>query len=218
MCKSKLSASEARKALRLLSPMISNARRGKITSVVAGRTNNVCVLLENIYDKGNINAVLRSMEAFGFSNVHQVISAQTSTRKKGSPIRTDAGALQWINVRNWPSTEECVRYLKEEQRYKIACASPDAPTSLTQMDFCQKVVLAFGSEGQGISKSLSDRSDVTFSIPMTGFVQSLNISVSAAITLYSAYSQRVERLVSLFNTYRRGHNETMSIFHDRVCS
>lgn len=185
---------KVQEALRFLAPMISDAKREKIASVVGARTRTVCILLENINDQGNVNAVLRSMEAFGFLDVHQVMSAPP---RKGSRMRTDAGARQWVNVRKWASTEECVRYLKEEQGYKIACAVPDAPLSLTQMDFCQKTALAFGSEGYGISDTLSKLSDVTFSIPMAGFVQSFNISVSVALTLYSAYCQRVQRLVSL---------------------
>ena len=184
------------KTLRLLAPMISEARRGKIASVVATRTKNVCVLLENIQDQGNINAVLRSMEAFGFLNVHKVKSTPSPGKKMPPLMRTDAGALRWIHVRNWSSTEECVQYLKQEQGYKVACASPDAPISLSQIDFCQKIALAFGSEGQGISKTLSDVSDITFSVPMVGFVQSFNVSVSAAITLYAAYSQRIQKLVN----------------------
>ena len=184
---------KVQEALRFLSPLITAARRDKIASVVAARTRNVCILLENINDKGNVNAVLRSMEAFGFLDVHQVISKQP---RKESRMRTDAGARHWVNVRKWATTEECVQYLKEEQGYKIACAVPNAPISLTQMDFCcQKTALAFGSEGHGISDSLSKMSDVTFSIPMVGFVQSFNISVSVALTLYSAYYQRVQRLV-----------------------
>lgn len=180
-------------ALRFLAPMISDARREKIASVVGARTRTVCVLLENINDKGNVNAVLRSMEAFGFLDVHQVISTPP---KKEPRMRTDVGARQWVNIRKWATTTECVQYLKEEQGYKIACAVPNAPFSLTQMDFCQKTALAFGSEAYGISDSLSEVSDITFSIPMVGFVQSFNISVSVALTLYSAYCQRVQRLVS----------------------
>lgn len=185
---------KVQEALRILAPMISDAKREKIASVVGARTRTVSILLESINDKGNVNAVLRSMEAFGFLDVHQVMSAPP---RKGSRMRTDAGARQWVNIRNWATTEECIRYLKEEQGYKIACAVPNAPLSLTQMDFCQKTALAFGSEGYGISDTLSKQSDVTFSIPMVGFVQSFNISVSVALTLYSAYCQRVHRLVSL---------------------
>lgn len=200
MCRTK--ANEVEKAIRLLSPMISEARRGKINSVVAKRTNSVCVLLENINDKGNVNAVLRSMDAFGFFNVHQVISAQTTPTRKERLMRTDSGSRQWINMRQWSSPEECMHYLKEKHGYKIACAAPDAPISIKQLDFCQKVALVFGNEREGISKSLFDRSDTAFSIPMTGFVQSFNISVSVAITLHAAWSQREERLVSLFTKWR----------------
>lgn len=144
------------------------------------------------------------MDAFGFLNVHQVISAQTTPTRKEHLMRTDSGSRHWINMRKWSSPEECVHYLKEKQGYKIACASPDVPISIKQLDFCQKMVLAFGNEVQGISNSLSDISDIAFSIPMTGFVQSFNISVSVAITLYAAYSQRVERLVSFSNCYWAG--------------
>ena len=188
---------KVQEALRFLAPMISDTRRKKIASVVGARTRTVCILLENINDKGNVNAVLRSMEAFGFLDVHQVISTPP---KKESRMRTDVGARQWVSIRKWATTAECVQYLKEEQGHKIACAVPNAPLSLPQMDFCQKTVLAFGSEAYGISDSLSKMSDVTFSIPMVGFVQSFNISVSVALTLYSAYCQRVQRLVSWFSS------------------
>ena len=198
MCRYRMST-RTEKVLSLLSSMVSESRRVKIASVVESRTRNICVLLEDVHDRGNTNAVLRSMEAFGFLDVHQVASANVTLpleRKRQTQMRTDAGARQWINVIRWTSSEECVRYLKEKQGFKIACASPDAPITLSQVDFRQRVALAFGNEAHGISKYLLDESDVTFSIPMVGFVQSFNVSVSIAISLYAAYSQRVLERVS----------------------
>lgn len=190
---------DVQKAIRTLAPLLSEARKNKIATVVASRTNSIAVLLENLADEGNENAVLRSMDALGFQTLHRVRMSDPSYPKgRGGrvPMRTDSGARKWVTIRDWSDVTSCIRHLKHDLGYRIVSACPDAKLPISAVDFSERIVLAFGSESEGLSKKVLGASDVTFSLPMCGFIPSFNVSVSVAITLYHAYSQRVEKLVS----------------------
>ena len=193
---------DVEKAVRILSPMLSESRRQRISNVVANRTSSVAVLLENVWDMGNRNAVMRSMDAFGVHTLHtlthgeekKLTHGEKSHRGKKSEMRTDAGALNWLVRRGWSEVDTCVRQLREAG-YSLASTAPDAEMKLEDIDFTQKVVVAFGNEQTGLSPALLESSDVQFSIPMVGFVESLNLSVSVAVTLHQAHTQRLAKLV-----------------------
>ena len=195
---------EVERSVRALAPLLSEGRRQRIAEVVASRTGSLAVLLENAQDTGNCNAVMRSMDAFGVHKLHTLTyerrKIEKQRRKSGdSEMRTDAGARNWILRRDWTDTEECVHQLKKEG-FAIASTAPGAQISLADVDFSKRLVVAFGNEHTGISRTLLEASDVLFSIPMTGFVQSLNLSVSVALTLHQAHSHRLARLVSSQST------------------
>lgn len=184
-------------ALRKLSPMISESRRAQIASVVAARSESVAILTENVHNEANVSAVLRSMDAFGCLHLHILETIPSNytdpyrnTKKKRFPPRTDAGARNWVDIHYWTHTKECVSHLKDNYGYSLACASPTASTSIADIDFSKKLLVAFGNEGGGISAGLDGLADLKFSLPMCGFVQSFNISVSAALVLYHAYLHR----------------------------
>ncbi len=188
----------AEKAVKTLAPLLSEARMSKIVSVVACRTNTIAVLLENVTDRGNENAIARSMDALGVQNLHSVRGKTVEAQRKKVRFsnRTDSGARNWIMIHSWADVSTCVKYLKTQGGYKIAVAAPDAEISISELDCTQRLVLAFGNENKGVSEELTELSDTAFSLPMCGFVQSYNVSVSAAISLYHAHRQRVEQLVS----------------------
>lgn len=182
-------------ALKKLSPMISEKRKARIASVVASRTNSLAVLLENVHNEANECAVLRSMDALGCLHLHklQTTSSDTHTSKKTRfPPRTDAGARSWVQAHQWYSIRECISHLKDHHGYIVASACPSASTSISNIDFSQKVLVAFGNESNGISDELAEISDLKFALPMCGFVDCYNISVSVALTLYHAYLKRRE--------------------------
>lgn len=196
---------DVEKAVRILAPMLSESRRQRISSVVASRTSSVAVLLENAGDLGNRNAVMRSMDAFGVQTLHTLTHGQEKTSHRGgkgvSWMRTDAGARDWLVRREWSEVDACVRHLKTAG-YSIASSTPDAEMKLEDIDFTQtKMVVAFGNEHNGLSTALLEASDLQFSIPMVGFVESLNLSVSVAVTLHQALSQRIAKLVRAILTY-----------------
>ena len=186
---------ELEKCVKLLAPLLFDARRQKIADVVANRTGSLAVLLENVFDRGNCNAVMRSMDAFGVHKLHTLrhgVEKLEATNKH--QMRTDAGARKWLVTKDWTNMEECVRQLKADG-YKIASTVPDAVMQLVDVDFTQRLVVAFGNENKGVSPALLEASDVHFSVPMCGFVQSLNLSVCVAVTLHQARAQRLAKLV-----------------------
>ena len=186
---------ELEKSVRLLAPLLFDARRQRIADVVANRTGSLAVLLENVSDKGNRNAVMRSMDAFGVYKLHTLRHGleKIDTTDKNQ-MRTDAGARKWLVAKDWTDVAACVRQLRADG-YKMASTVPDATMQLADIDFTQRLVLAFGNEHEGVSPALLEASDIHFSIPMCGFVQSLNVSVCVAVTLHQARSQRLAKLV-----------------------
>lgn len=189
-----------KEALKKLNPMLSENRKALIASVIASRSNSVSLLLENVHNEANENAVLRTMDAFGYLNMHRLLTKQpnacfSNKKKFRFPPRSDAGARNWVCVHEWTDTRECVSHLKGKHEYVLAVASPKAKNSISAVDFNQKLLIAFGNEKDGISEELAELSDMEFSLPMCGFVESFNISVSAAITLYHAYLHRISKHV-----------------------
>ena len=188
---------KVRESIKILIPHLSKARKKRIAEVVAGRTSSLAVLLENVRDKGNRNAVMRSMDAVGLYALYRLSygeAAADSVQRKGAKIRTDVGARKWILATNWSHVDTCLQHLRANG-YKIASTMPNASLQLADVDFTEKLVVAFGNEHVGVSDFILGGSDFHFSIPMTGFVQSLNISVCVAVTLYHAYFQRLAKLV-----------------------
>ena len=192
----KLRFTELEKCVKILGPLLSDARRQRIADVVANRTGSLAILLENVWDKGNRNAVMRSMDAFGVHTLHRLSygKEKVKTVRKNAEMRTDAGARNWLVTSDWTDVGACVHQLKEEG-HRIASTVPDARTQLADIDFTQRLVVAFGNEHMGVSDALLEASDLHFSIPMAGFSQSLNLSVCVAVTLHQSYTQRLAQLV-----------------------
>ena len=181
-----LSASQI---IELLGPYLTPARQAKIHEVVRGRTYQVVTVCEGLYDQGNVSAVMRSAESLGFQAMHII---QTQTRFKAAN-RVTMGADKWLDLQVWPEATSCVQALKA-QGYRIAATRLDeGACPLSELDFTQPTALVFGNEHAGISQAMIEASDVRCVIPMTGFAQSFNISVAAALSLYHAQQDRLTR-------------------------
>ena len=172
-----------------LSPLLTPSRREKIKKVVEARCFHIPVVLEGIYDRGNISAVMRSGEAFGFCNYHVI---ETQERFKEAN-RVTQGADKWIETRRWKKTSECVRHLKNSG-YRILTTSLTATKFISEIDWTRPTALVLGNEKEGASSEMLAASDETFQIPMFGFVQSFNISVAGALCLYEIWQSRVFHL------------------------
>lgn len=170
---------------RLLERTVTAARKERIDRVLEGRTGEVAVVLEGIYDRGNISAVMRTAEAFGFVNFHVI---ETQERFKEAN-RVTQGADKWVEVQRWKSTREAAQSLKQKG-FKICVTSLEASRPLQEIDFSVPVAFVLGNEKDGVSPEMKDLADEKVIIPMTGFVQSFNISVAGALGLFHIYQER----------------------------
>ena len=132
--------------------------------------------MENIYDRGNTSAVMRSAEAFGFHLFHQVVEIDSFKESK----RVTQGADKWLLQSHWNDTTTCINNLKSKG-YRILVTHLDGGTPIDQVSFDQPTALCFGSERDGASPLLTELADERVFVPMQGFVQSFNISVAAAL-------------------------------------
>lgn len=152
------------------------------------RTRYMVMCLEDIYYPHNASAVIRSSEAFGLQEMHAVEHTVRFAPNKHIVRGTD----QWLDIRKWSDTDSLVAHLRE-RGYRIVVTAPprvEAPASgvrsvnFTPSDFdvaAGPFALFMGTEKSGISPELMETADAVISIPMAGFAESLNISVSAAI-------------------------------------
>jgi tRNA (guanosine-2'-O-)-methyltransferase len=171
-----------------IGPLLTPERISKIDRVVAGRNFSNAVVLEGIYDRGNISAVMRTAEAFGFVNFH-VIETQEKFKEAN---RVTQGADKWTEVKKWQTTKDCILELKK-RGHKIVVTSLEASKPLAEIDWTVPTALVLGNEKEGISKEMFELSDERVIIPMAGFVQSFNISVAGALCLYHIYLERLAR-------------------------
>lgn len=175
----------------LMQGRIKEIRRDKIQAVAAKRTNHVRLALQDVHDPHNIGACLRSAEGLGIQNVDFINFYQKFTR----PSKVSRGAFQWMDLLRFKDAALYRQGLRE-RGYRIAAAYPSGTDyTLDELPIDQPLVVLFGNEKQGLHESWTDHVDYRFSIPMNGFVESFNISVSVAVSLYSL-TQRCQRLLT----------------------
>lgn len=170
-------------------PLLTPERQQKIENVAVKRCFDISVVLEGIYDRGNISAVMRTAEGLGFSNFHVI---ETFEKFKNAN-RVTQGADKWVEVKKWKSTKDAVKYLKDN-KIRICVTSLEASKPLHEIDFSTPLALVLGNEKDGVSKEILEAADERVIIPMPGFVQSFNISVAGALCLYQIYQSRLHKL------------------------
>jgi len=173
--------------LELLGPRLTERRRERIDDVLDERTYHVVTVLDGIYDRGNVSAVIRTAEALGYQSMH-VVESQENFKEAN---RVTQGTDKWVDIERWDRPEECIPVLRE-RGYRIVATDPEAATRLADIDFEEPTALVFGNEHDGISEEMRDAADELCIAPMVGFAQSYNISVSAAIALHDVYRRRVD--------------------------
>lgn len=166
---------------------ITERRRRRMLDVLARRQPDLTVVIENVHDPHNISAVLRSCDAVGVPAVHLVYTVEE--RPELSRV-TSASAVKWLQITHHPSIAACYAALREEG-FRIYATHLDAASrELYDLDLTEPVALVFGNEHRGVSDEALAGADASVVIPMMGMVQSLNISVACAVSLYEALRQR----------------------------
>lgn len=170
-------------------PLLMPERQKKIERVAEGRCFDISVVLEGIYDRGNISAVMRTAEGLGFSNFHII---ETFEKFKNAN-RVTQGADKWVETKKWKSTTEAIKYFKDH-KIKICVTSLESAKPIHEVDFSTPLALVLGNEKSGASAEIIEAADERVIIPMPGFVQSFNISVAGALSLYQIYQNRLKTL------------------------
>ncbi|RYY88516.1 MAG: RNA methyltransferase [Chitinophagaceae bacterium] len=167
---------------------MTNERRARIEAVLTKRQSNLTVVLENVFDPHNISAVMRSCDAVGVQEIY-VLNTKIPRHKKWGD-RSSSSANKWLTVHQFADADECFAQLRGRyQRILTTHLSSDA-VSLYDTDLTVPTALVFGNEHGGVSDEFRALSDGNFIIPQVGMIQSLNISVACAVTLYEAFRQK----------------------------
>ena len=168
-----------------LETFLTPGRIALFDKVIAERTNHFTVATQDVYQLHNTSAVIRSCEVFGIQNIHVI--------EERKPKRIDReiamGAQKWVDVNRYSTSKECIKQLREKG-YQIVATTPyGESTALKDFNIEKPSAIFFGTEKEGLSDEILSEADCRLNIPMFGFTESLNISVSAAIILQSITSR-----------------------------
>ena len=167
--------------LSYLETYITPERLKRFNEVLMERTNYVTVAIEDVFQMHNASAVIRSCDVFGIQKAHIIEDRFGQRLDKNIAM----GAQKWVDVERYTNAKSCIRNLRRNG-YKIIATTPNNDATLLE-DFKleDKIALFFGTEKEGLSPEVLEQADGHLKIPMWGFSESLNISVSAAIVLYN---------------------------------
>lgn len=165
-------------------------RTAKIGKVLKARQDSLRVVIENIHDPHNVSAIFRTCDAVGVPKVSLLYNLDEFPKigKKSS-----ASAFKWVEKEKYKSIDKCYSELREDGFKIYASAINDKSKNLYDLDLSDKVAIVLGNEHRGVSEEAAEAADDTFMIPMFGMVQSLNVSVAAAVILYEALRQRSKK-------------------------
>lgn len=167
------------KLLEHLETYLTENRLKRFSKVIEERTKFYTVATEDVYQLHNTSAVIRSCDVFGIQEVNIVEETNSKTIDREIAM----GAQKWVDLYRHDSVKTCIKDLKQKG-YQIVATSPHAEDcELHDFDVTKKSCFFFGRETEGLSQEVLDQADVFIKIPMVGFTESLNISVSAAIIL-----------------------------------
>jgi tRNA (guanosine-2'-O-)-methyltransferase len=170
--------------LEYLLQFVTQNKRDRFEEIIRQRTRHITVVLEDIYQSHNASAVLRTCDCFGIQDVHIIENKNKYTLNPDIAL----GASQWLSLEKYnqqeDNTTDCLAFLKS-RGYTIVATSPyKNDYILCELPLEKKTALLFGTELRGLSQRALEMADCSVLIPMAGFTESFNISVSAAICLY----------------------------------
>lgn len=162
----------------------------KITRVIKSRQHSLTVVLENIHDPHNVSAIFRTCDAVGIPKVNLIYNFETFPKigKKSS-----ASAFKWVEKEKFKTVDKCYSELRNNGFKIYASSLTEHSKKLYELDLTKKAAIVVGNEHRGVSEEAAKYADDVFLIPQFGMVQSLNVSVAAAVILYEAMRQRLNK-------------------------
>ncbi|MEY4333937.1 MAG: hypothetical protein RJA92_1304 [Bacteroidota bacterium] len=164
-------------------------RYNRMLSVIKNRQTNLTVVMENVNDPHNISAVMRTCDAVGIQDIY-VLNTRIAKHDYFG-VKSSSSAAKWLTVHQFTNVADCFAALRKNyNKIYTTHLSTDA-VSLYELDFTDSVALVFGNEHDGVSTESIAMADGNFIIPQLGFIQSLNISVACAVSIYEAHRQKM---------------------------
>ena len=165
--------------LDFLENILTDNRKEKFLKVLENRTNHFTIAVEDIYQMHNASAVMRSCEVFGIQELNVIEERYGKSIDKEIAM----GAQKWVDINTFDSVSNCIETLKNKGYQIIATTPHENDCLMEDFDICKPSALFFGTERDGLSEEILKQADGFLKIPMVGFTESLNISVSAAIII-----------------------------------
>ena len=202
-----MNVQQKKELIEYLSRYVTEHKRALMNRVLPERTRYLTIILEDIYQSHNSSAVVRSCDAFGVQDVHVI----EKKHKFSSTQTISRGATQWLTISKYKEASQCFDTLKQDG-YKIFATAPPDPQAytLSELPIDNKLALIFGTERQGLSDYALEHADGLVTIPMFGFTESFNISVSAALCMY----QITQKLHTSSLKWRLSEQEKLDVHLD----
>jgi tRNA (guanosine-2'-O-)-methyltransferase len=163
-----------------LAPILSDERRARIDAVLAARLGSLTAIVEDTYDPHNAAAAVRTTEALGLAEFHAV--AGPSGDRFATPKGITRGCHRWVDLHRWPDVAAAADALRG-RGFRVIATVPAAAETVETLPVDRPLALAFGNEHDGLTPAAIAACDGAVSIPMFGFTQSFNLSVSVALVL-----------------------------------
>lgn len=170
-------------------------RLERLRQVASQRQLDISVVCENITDPHNVSAIMRSCDAFGIQTLDVIGGSEEFTGHK----KTSSSAKKWVTVRSHTDVKSCFDMLRQEGKNIYVTRLDPQAQSFWNVDWTQPCAVVLGNEHAGVSDEALQRADGSIYIPMKGMVQSLNVSVAAAIVLAEISRQRGKPAATLEN-------------------
>jgi len=180
----------------------------KLQTILQRRQLDLTVLMDNVHKPHNLSAILRTCDAVGVHTIHAV----TKQRFMKTVKDITQGTGKWITLQSHASIKEAVTELKSRKMQVLAAHLSDKATDFRQIDYTQPTAIMLGTELHGVSEEGLAFADHHIVIPMLGMIDSLNVSVAAALILFEAQKQRLE--AGAYNQQQLSENEYQKILFE----
>jgi tRNA (guanosine-2'-O-)-methyltransferase len=167
---------------------MNEVRREKLQQVLNKRQFNITVVMENVHDPHNISAVMRTCDAVGIQDIYILNTKIPEHKKFGA--KSSSSAAKWLTIHTFSDTFACITALRKKYNKIYTTHLTDNATQLYNLNLTDSIALVFGNEHAGVSDEIRSLADGNFIIPQVGIIQSLNISVACAVTIYEAFRQK----------------------------
>jgi len=166
-------------------------REKKIRSVIGSRQAGLLLVLEDIHDPHNAQAIARTADAFGIQDIWLVFEQEKPWNPRRVGKSSSSSANKWLSFRKFKTATDCMHSLRRA-RYQILVTTLErGAKDLYQTKLINaKLAIVVGNEHRGVSEAFLKTADRLVSIPMRGFVESLNVSVAAALIVAEVVRQR----------------------------